>query len=674
MDSANGQNAPENSTPNQNPGAAITPPKLLVVLSQVQPSLKKTFRLHKDQIVVGSIGSADVQLTGDGISPIHAVIEVQASGRALIYDLASLTGVFVNGVKGVTLPLKTGDEITLGRVTLKFSVEDPSTWTSGKRVRETSEGQKLILSDDEDLSPLLLEDGRDVEEIFDYRNSTRTALEVAMSWSDSILDVEHFVDRASVTIGSDVGNDFTIPSLLPSGAYPLAQVHSEGNYAISLDGRMKGVVQRQGQIFQLEQVRAMLGSQPLVLARNEFAKISVGDIDFFLSYTASPPTLKKRRTFEKDPYFSKILWSSLAVSGLIIAILTKLDPPKPMEVEQLPERLATIIYEPQKFQPKPKIQAPKPKAEIEPVKPEPKKPEPQKTVKIDLQPNKEIPKEVPKTMNVAQAKPNSGPKSQKEDEAKEGAGARAKGKEGSRGSKNAATGKTPQDAAKRTSPQGGEGRGGGNSQVEDQGNVDLLKGAASTVQNILGNTAAKLGQGGSELKGFGNFSTHGNGGAALSGDGKGGGGDAEGLGGLADKGRGGGRVGTGMGAAGNGSGIIGGKSRVALRTGSGEEAVVMGSIDKGAIEAAIMAHKDEFRLCYEREINAENPNVSGQIRTSFTIGASGRVTESGIVESTIRNANVERCVLGVLKRIQFPIPQGAGAVQVTYPFRFDKSH
>ncbi|RYZ69105.1 MAG: energy transducer TonB, partial [Proteobacteria bacterium] len=160
-------------------------------------------------------------------------------------------------------------------------------------------------------------------------------------------------------------------------------------------------------------------------------------------------------------------------------------------------------------------------------------------------------------------------------------------------------------------------------------------------------------------------------GQALSGNGKGGGGDAAVLGGLSDKGRGGGRVGTGLGAAGNGDGIIGGSSRVALRSGGGEEAVVMGSIDKSAIEAAIMAHKDEFRLCYEKEINAENPNVSGMVRPSFTIGASGRVTENGIQESTIRNANVERCVLTVLKRIQFPAPVG-GVVQVTYPFRFEK--
>ncbi len=642
-------------------------PKNLIVLSQIQPAAKRVYRLHKDQLVIGSIVSSDVQITGDGVSPIHAVIEVSPDGKALIYDLASATGVFVNGVKGVTTPLKTGDEITIGRTKLKFSMEDPASHSAGRRVQEAGDGQKLIISDDEDLASLLLEEGANREEIFDYRPAAKTALETVMSWSDSILNVEHFVDRQSITVGSDVGNDFTIPPFFPSGSHPIASMHQGGLYAITLDPQMKGVVQRQGQVFGLDQVRAMLASQPLILGKNEFAKISLDGIDFYFSYTSAPPKLKQQKWFERDPFFFKIAGTSLGLTLGLVLLMLRLDPPQPIDVEQLPERLATIVYEPEKFMPKPKAE---PKAPVVPEKKDPPKPEPEKTIKLDLTPSKDVPKEIPKTMQVAEQK-NSGPKSRKQDEAKEGAGARAKGKEGQRGSPNANAGKTPQDAAKRTSPQGGVGAGGGNSQVQDQGNVDLLKGAASTVQNILGNTAAKLGSGGSELKGFGNFATLGKGGQALSGSGKGGGGDAEGLGGLADKGRGGGRVGTGLGAAGNGTGIIGGSSRVALRQGGGEEAVVMGSIDKSAIEAAIMAHKDEFRLCYEREINAENPNVSGMVRPSFTIGASGRVTESGIQESTIRNANVERCVLTVLKRIQFPVPVG-GVVQVTYPFRFEK--
>jgi TonB family protein len=261
---------------------------------------------------------------------------------------------------------------------------------------------------------------------------------------------------------------------------------------------------------------------------------------------------------------------------------------------------------------------------------------------------------------------------QAQEKGKEGEGAAAKGAKGTRGQVNAAKGQEHQDRASRASPQGGKGRGEGQSAAPDNGNVDLLKGMSARVQNILGNSAAQLGKGGEKIKGFGNFTTEGTGGLALSGGGHGGGGNAETLGGTSNKGTGGGRVGTGKGAVGTGTGIIGGQNRLpVIRTGGAEETIVMGAIDKDAVEAAILAHKDEFRLCYEREINAENPNLAGRVWTSFTIGSSGRVTEAGIASSTLKNANAERCVLGVLRRIAFPIPRGGGEVQVNYPFKFN---
>jgi TonB family protein len=116
---------------------------------------------------------------------------------------------------------------------------------------------------------------------------------------------------------------------------------------------------------------------------------------------------------------------------------------------------------------------------------------------------------------------------------------------------------------------------------------------------------------------------------------------------------------------------VGGKARVSIRTGGPEEAVVMGAIDPNAVEAAIQAHKDEFRLCYEREINAETPNIAGQIVSSFVIGPSGRVTRAGVDSSSIKNGNVERCVTNVIKRIEFPIPRGGGVVEVRFPFKFN---
>jgi hypothetical protein len=130
----------------------------------------------------------------------------------MIFDLASDTGVFINGTKHVTATIKTGDEITVGRFRLKFNVEDPNA-VKPDRVRETSYG-KLITDEKEDLAPLNLQDEREVYEIFDYRPTSKQALEVVMSWSSTILDVEHFVNDADVTVGGDRTADFAIPTTL----------------------------------------------------------------------------------------------------------------------------------------------------------------------------------------------------------------------------------------------------------------------------------------------------------------------------------------------------------------------------------------------------------------------------------------------------------------------------
>jgi outer membrane biosynthesis protein TonB len=355
-----------------------------------------------------------------------------------------------------------------------------------------------------------------------------------------------------------------------------------------------------------------------------------------------------------------------------------------LEAEQIPERLATILYSPEKYaprapEPEPVAKNPEQDKPKTPVEVKPPKPIPHPTVKVEIHPKpldkeKPIPKEMDtganKTTQTHQNAKHHPAPSKKQGAAKEGEGAKAQGDAGSRGTKTAAADKSHQNKAQTPSPNGGPGKGSSNSQAHDFGNVDFLKGDVGKIENILSGAGAHLGKGGEKFKGFGGFDTRGNGGLAIGGDGKGGGGTSALSQGLGDKGRGMGKVGTGLGAAGNGNGIIGGEARVAIRSGGPEEAVVMGSIDAGAIEAAMLAHKDEFRLCYEKEINAENPNLAGRVGTTFVIGSGGRVTEAGIESTTLKNANVERCVLAVIKRIDFPVPRGGGVVQVTYPFKY----
>ena len=599
------------------------------------------------------------------VAPIHAVIE--NSEQPVIYDLASESGVFVNGRKAVTLNLHAGDSIQIGLHTLVFGIEELSLEIPRELTREV-QGRRLFLDEKEDFSSLLLEDEREVREIFDMRPTRKSALEVVMSWNEVILNVEHFTNEKAVVLGESRRSHFGIPPLLSAKRHLLAE--REGTvFVLNVDPKMTGVILRKGQLSTIEAVRNE-GRTSIPLEAEDFVKLTLGSVSFYLSYTAAPPRLKLSRMWERDPFFTKIFVSSMLLTAVTVMALLNAHVPATLEAEQLPDRIATILYQPEKYIRRTKVEpAPKEK----PVE----QPKPVAVAKIEIKPSVQNPtKPVPKEMTVGRTdKPKlaQGPKSPgAQKQAKEGEGARAKGKEGTRGSKKAAVvvKQQPQTAAARPAPQGGPGKGSGSSEVPDIGNVDFLKGAGNKIQNILGNSAAKLGKGGEKLKGFGGFDTFGNEGLALSGTGKGGGGTAETLGGLGNKGIGGGRVGTGLGAAGSGSGIIGGHSRVAIRTGGPEEAVVMGAIDASAVEAALLAHRDEFRLCYERELNAENQKLAGRVGTTFVIGSSGKVAQAGVESTSLKNANTESCILQVIRRIQFPIPRGAGLVQVSYPFKF----
>ncbi len=628
----------------------------------------KQARSSKDKLILGSVVSADLRLAGEGVSPVHAVIERQ--GETLtIYDLASETGVFVNGKKVIAQVLNASDEIGIGHHKIRLSFEDadatpsmqspnPGRPYAGAAIEANWESGESVYS----------------QGIFDYSPCSQSALEVVMSWKGMILDFQHFREESAITVGSSQKADFIIPPWLASPLFPWIEKKG-ADWVLHFESPMKGVIQRKGELLLLDR----LPSRFVTLMEQDFAKVTVGEVDFYLSFTAAPPKLKRRKVVEKDPLFFKVFFLSLGFSLLALLGVINAHVPEPVITpEQLPARIATILYQPEKYtytyQPPTPHEEPKAPAKL----PQPKKPAP---VKLNLTPRPNpAPKPVPKEMNAsgearnksagvaASTQPKRSDRAQ--NAAREGQGARAKGAEGTRGRPNARPGQQPQDAARRPSPQAGPGRGAGQSQKPGEGNVDLLKSATDQIQNLLGNTAMKLGQGGERLKGFGGFDTQGQGGLALSGSGPGGGGSANSLGGLSNQGRGGGRVGTGLGAAGTGYGIIGGQSRVVIRSGGPEETVVMGSIDADAVEAALLAHRDEFRLCYEREINAETPNLAGRVTTNFVIGPSGIVNQAGIDSTTLKHPPTERCVLAVIKRIQFPIPRGGGIVQVTYPFKF----
>ena len=155
------------------------------------------------------------------------------------------------------------------------------------------------------------------------------------------------------------------------------------------------------------------------------------------------------------------------------------------------------------------------------------------------------------------------------------------------------------------------------------------------------------------------------GGLGTRGAGPGGGGldmSTVGLGALGTRGRGGGGDGSyGEGATGIGRKI---DRDVSISAGS---PIIMGSLDKEIIRRIIKQHIAQIRYCYEKEL-VRSPGLFGKVATQFTISAEGRVQSAKVAQTTLNNAEVERCMMSKIRTWRFPKPKGGGIVIVKYPF------
>ncbi len=91
----------------------------------------------------------------------------------------------------------------------------------------------------------------------------------------------------------------------------------------------------------------------------------------------------------------------------------------------------------------------------------------------------------------------------------------------------------------------------------------------------------------------------------------------------------------------------------------------MGTIDLGAVARVMDTHRAEFTLCYQKQANRS----AGTVLADFELGPDGVPDAVTIKSSSLKLPEVERCILGVIKGIQFPAPTG-GLVSLSYPFTF----
>ena len=103
-----------------------------------------------------------------------------------------------------------------------------------------------------------------------------------------------------------------------------------------------------------------------------------------------------------------------------------------------------------------------------------------------------------------------------------------------------------------------------------------------------------------------------------------------------------------------------------IRIGTGAST---GFCKKGDVARAVRRQANKIRKCYEQRLQ-KKPNLRGKLTVRWTIGLNGRVPKAAATGNTLGDGAVTGCILRVIRKLQFPKPEG-GICIVQWPFVFN---
>jgi len=505
------------------------------------------------------------------------------------------------------------------------------------------EERRARLSDD-DILP------EDLEKAFELPEHARE-LELTVLWGDHILDVSNYYDEALITVGESPRNEYIIPSAGISDEFPLVNINEDGSATLAFTDKMSGTVRTRDKVYAVSElkkekfVKQQADYLTLKLQQDDFAKLSIGNINFFMLYVKPAPRIKPPPFMQKDPLLIRTTIGSTLLFLLLMLGLSLLPQPVPVTIDEIPERFQKIV-----------------------IKKRPKIPSPKDGV-----------------IAKGEAPKQGGSVS--------GEGGPAAGAEGEAGKQDApkkpektqaAQPKSKPKEAQNVQPTPQPTRPTPNRKVVDADKakkVGLLKafsqGAASKeAQNLLGG----VGVGPEGTGGFDDFGkavegakgqtldqSGGAGGKGLKGVQAGGGGKTVGIDGPSTGGLGRGKYGEGPGEGISGPGRLGQKGEHAINIVS-ENVQVLSGLSKDIINMVVARHRSEIRSCYEAALQ-RNPGLRGKVTMAFNIQPNGIVSSASVKESTVGDAGLGNCIAGKIKTWVFPKPEAPVVTEVSaYPF------
>jgi pSer/pThr/pTyr-binding forkhead associated (FHA) protein/outer membrane biosynthesis protein TonB len=661
--------------------------KLLFRIKPKTPQLKvRGDVIGEGRLLVGRAESCDIILDYDSVSAVHAVIEVHENS-AKIYDMNSTNGTWVGGKRVIVSDLKPGDTFSLADIDLSFLAyrsEDtlppvleslePAKGTASTKVVRTPDLPEIpknlpktapkveksdapyvmypLASDPKaDSTEYIFEDLATIYPIFKY-DTSKQAVEIIILFKDRVYSVDYLPSKDGIyhLAGYNPGaSDLEFPYL----------GKKEKQHFVDVKGGQVSVHKLPGyEIFYLSENQSKSVNQGIGiidLKPKDILRFSNSDIQIYLRNVEAPPKVATAPIIRRDPVLRKYLWMFFIILTAFSSAIqfANFEEEKKEEVEKAPERLATILYK-QKLM----VNTNKAAEKTEDKKPEQQKAPPKVAVeKAEPTPTKEeIKKPDIQTTAVQNQKPDPGtktatekkvivkgdPKINKPDPTKAG------------GSKpSPVKTQTAQPAQTRAAVT-----------AKTNGPVDVYKSAdfSSSVNTMLAKGGSLSSA--STASATGSSSDFGSGVATGAGTGTS-------LQRAAVTTGGGSLTGATTGTLGTSKGAEGLSAKRAIYTaGIPSETVVLGSMDPDVIRRILMDNLPKFRYCYQSELERSGADAQGVIRLNFVIGASGHVSQAGVDEASNLPVPVKRCVVNVLKGIQFPEPRGGGSVEVKQPMNF----
>ncbi|MBJ93331.1 MAG: hypothetical protein CMP23_02525 [Rickettsiales bacterium] len=175
-----------------------------------------TQEFEQEMVTIGKGGAAVLQINDEALADLHAAVQIGEDGAVTVLDLGSESGTQLNGEAVNNSAVKDGDEIVLGKTSIKVGV----LWPEPEEV--TDEGPAPIESDPaadpaaeqaEDAMDFILRSGTAQSDIGIDRKAPKV-LEIAELWSNTVLNVKHFGPETPAVY---VGDRRTKPIRVASG-------------------------------------------------------------------------------------------------------------------------------------------------------------------------------------------------------------------------------------------------------------------------------------------------------------------------------------------------------------------------------------------------------------------------------------------------------------------------